>query len=264
MDGCQIIPLARGAAAVYCAPNPVGDHANEDASMVVPVSDGATILAVADGMGGQPAGQRASEVALDALATSVGAAVAPGNAREGSLRTAILDGFEAANERVAAAGSGAGTTLAVVAVEGDTVRPYHVGDSAIVVLGQRGKIRLHTVSHSPVGYAVESGLLDASDAMHHEDRHIVSNFVGAPDMHIEVGPPLVLRPRDTLVMGSDGLFDNLHLEEVVSIVRKGPLPGAAEALAKECRRRMTEPEPGHPSKPDDVTFILYRWTPASS
>ena len=63
---------------------------------------------------------------------------------------------------------------------------------------------------------------------------------------------------DTLVLGSDGLFDNLHLEEITEYVRKGPLPRAAEAMADACRRRMCEPQPDHPSKPDDLTFLLYR------
>jgi serine/threonine protein phosphatase PrpC len=128
----------------------------------------------------------------------------------------------------------------------------------ILVVGQRGKVKLCTVSHSPVGYAVEAGLLDEKEAIHHEDRHLVSNIVGTPEMRIEVGRTLKLRPRDTLVLGSDGLFDNLHLEEVTAYVRKGPLPRAAEAVADACRRRMCEPQPDHPSKPDDLTFLLYR------
>ncbi|MHC4422347.1 MAG: PP2C family protein-serine/threonine phosphatase, partial [Planctomycetota bacterium] len=66
------------------------------------------------------------------------------------------------------------------------------------------------------------------------------------------------RRRDTLVLGSDGLFDNLHLEEITEYVRKGPLARAAESLAAACRRRMCEPRADHPSKPDDLTFLLYR------
>ncbi len=128
----------------------------------------------------------------------------------------------------------------------------------ILVVGQRGKLKLQTVPHSPVGYAVEAGLLDEKEAIHHEDRHLVSNIVGSPEMTIEVGRTLKLRPRDTVVLGSDGLFDNLHVEEITEIVRKGPLAAAASALADICRRRMDEPEPGRPSKPDDLTFLVYR------
>ena len=103
------------------------------------------------------------------------------------LRDAILNGFEDANGAVQALGIGAATTLAVVEVKENIVRPYHVGDSMILVVGQRGKIKLQSVPHSPVGYGVESGLLDEKEAMYHEERHLVSNVVGSPDMRIESG-----------------------------------------------------------------------------
>ena len=79
----------------------------------------------------------------------------------------------------------------------------------ILAIGQKGKIKLQTISHSPVGLAVESGHLDESEAMHHEQRHVVSNVVGDQTMRIEVGAKLMLAPRDTVLLSTDGLFDNL-------------------------------------------------------
>jgi serine/threonine protein phosphatase PrpC len=258
----EVIPLERGAVAVFCARCPGKETPNEDGAVVIPVDARRTILAVADGMGGQPAGDEASGIALDALTRSISAAMNGSAAPPaGSLRPAILNGFEAANRLLLDAATGAGTTLAVAEIDGRTMRPYHVGDSVILVGGQRGKLKLETVAHSPVGYAVEAGWLDAADAMHHQDRHLVSNFVGTPDMRIEVGPTITLRPRDTVVLGSDGLFDNLHADEVLAIVRKGALATVADTLAEAVRARMLAPEPDHPSKPDDVTFILYRPSP---
>ncbi|MCP3902405.1 MAG: SpoIIE family protein phosphatase [Planctomycetes bacterium] len=252
-DRSEMIALPRGQAVVYCAKNPFKETPNEDGAMVIPLGANRAILAVADGMGGMPQGAQASEIALDAIARSVA-----DHDDADSMRTAILNGFESANRRVTSETAGSGTTLSVLEVDGQTIRPYHVGDSEIIAVGQRGRVKLQTVSHSPVAYAVEAGLLDAATAMHHEDRHLLTNFVGAPDMRIDVGPPLVLKPRDTVVLGSDGLFDNLHIEEVVARVRKGPLSVAADTLAATCRRRILDPRPGHPSKADDVTFIIYR------
>lgn len=254
MESPQLLDVAGGRVAVFSAAAPIGDKDNEDGAVAITAGTNRAVLAVADGLGGQRLGAEAAERALRALAERViaGASVDDG------LRSAILDGFERANERVGELGGGAATTLAAVEIDAATIRPYHVGDSMILVVGQRGKVKLHTVSHSPVAYAVEAGLLDAREAIHHEDRHLVSNIVGSAEMRIEVGRTLKLRPRDTVLVASDGLFDNLHLEEIVELVRKGPLQKAAQRLAVAGRKRMEQPQAGHPSQPDDLTFVLYR------
>jgi serine/threonine protein phosphatase PrpC len=251
MDAVAVHAVARGEVAIYSHRSPARDSDSEDGAAVIPVDDQRAVLAVADGLGGQPSGAEAADLALRTLAECV-------SAKDQVLRTAVLDGFERANARVGEMAVGAATTLAVVEIENATIRPYHVGDSMILVVGQRAKMKLQTVSHSPVGYAVEAGMIDEKEAIHHEDRHLVSNILGTVEMRIEVGRTLELRLRDTLVLGSDGLFDNLHLEEITEYVRKGPLVRAAESLAAACRRRMCEPKADHPSKPDDVTFLLYR------
>jgi serine/threonine protein phosphatase PrpC len=155
-------------------------------------------------------------------------------------------------------GSGAATTLAVVEVQGPTVRPYHVGDSEILITGQRGRVKLQTISHSPIGYAVEAGLIAADDAIHHEERHVISNVIGSASMRIELGPAVTLAARDTVLLASDGLFDNLLQQEIVAGIRSGPLREALGGIVSEARRRMTEPQEGLPSKPDDLTVVAYR------
>jgi serine/threonine protein phosphatase PrpC len=249
----EMFTLGRGEAVVVCTSSPSREGPNEDAALLVPLSEERTVLAVADGMGSGPAGERASAAAVDALAECLETA-----ASDAPLRAPILNGFERANDRVRGIGGGAATTLAVVEVDGTSIRPYHAGDSMILVVGQKGRIRLQTLPHSPTGYAVEAGLLDEADAIHHEDRHLVSNIVGDAEMRIEMGPVLPLQPRDTVVIGSDGLFDNLHVDEIVEHVRKGRLADVAQRMAARCLDRMLAPKRGEPSKADDLTFVLYR------
>ena len=105
---------------------------------------------------------------------------------------------------------------------------------------------------------MEAGVLDEEEAMHHEERHVVSNVVGSAEMRIEIGPEIRLAPRDTVVLASDGLLDNLTMDEIIARVRKGRLDKAVRWLALDTRRRMTCPEEGQPSKPDDTTIIAYR------
>ena len=249
----ELHPFADGEAAVYSARAPGRDGSNEDAAALIPFEGGGALV-VSDGMGGAPSGERASSLAVQALQTSLREA-----SRAGSpLRGAILDGFERANRDVLAIGGGAAATLAVVEIEGRSVRPYHAGDSLILILGQRGRVKLQTVSHSPVGYGVEAGLIDADEALHHEDLHIISNAIGAADMRIEIGSKRKLTPRDTVLLASDGLTDNLHPSEIIERVRSGSLRDGMQALAEKCLERMENPRAGEPSKPDDLTFVTYR------
>jgi serine/threonine protein phosphatase PrpC len=185
-----------------------------------------------------------------------------GDSDEPSARPAILNGIEAANRVIRDLGVGAATTIAAVEIRGGMIRPYHVGDSLILVVGQKGKVKLQTVAHSPVGYGVEAGLLDETEAMHHEDRHVVSNIVGSHEMRIEVGPQLKLAPRDSVLIASDGLADNLLVEEVIERVRKGPLLDAVRLLASDALLRMSRREGSAPSKPDDLTILAFRPNPS--
>jgi serine/threonine protein phosphatase PrpC len=246
--------LACGEVAVFSCRSPGRDGPNEDSAAVLPFGDGAYVLAVADGLGGGRSGARASALAIEALA----AAMAEAQREQWPLRTAVLNGIERANETVLGLGIGAGTTLSAVEIAEGAMRTYHVGDSLILLIGQRGRLKLQTVAHSPVGFAVESGLLDEGEAMHHEQRHLVSNVIGASDMRVEVGSQLRIAARDTLLLASDGLSDNLHTVEIVALLRTGALDAACDRLAELARARMVAPSEGEPSKPDDLTFVAFR------
>ncbi|RMG10518.1 MAG: serine/threonine protein phosphatase [Planctomycetota bacterium] len=243
-----------GQACVWTHRAPESERPNQDGVLLV--EEGAcVVLAVADGCGGLPAGDEAASVALRALADCVSQA-RPADAN--ALRAAVLDGFEKANQAVLELASGAATTLAVAALFEDTVRTFHAGDSLVLLTGQRGKLKLQTIAHSPTGYGLEAGLLDEESAAQHDERNLVSNVVGSREMSIDLGPELRLAARDTLLLASDGLADNLYVEEIVDLVRKGPLRKATARLVARARARMEAPEEGEPSHPDDLSVLLYR------
>jgi len=261
MEAGERWSFAGGEVAAFSRRSPARTTSNEDAAAVLPVDERSGVLVVADGVGGQAEGARAARAAVEALAASV-AVVAERRGRDesapGDLRDAILDGVETADREVRALGTGAATTLVAVEIQDAEARSYHVGDSAAVIVGQRGRLKFRTVAHSPVGYALEAGLLDEREAMVHEDLHLVSNAVGAGDMHIGIGPSVSVAPRDTVLLATDGLFDNLPLRGIVDRIRKGALDLAVEGLARECQARMVSPRENQPSKPDDLTFLLWR------
>lgn len=262
-DDVLDMPVAGGTALAISRPSPDGSGTNEDSASIIPIARHCGVLIVADGLGGHAAGQTASQLAARVLESTLREHIGADSQtiEPSQLRAAILNGFENANREINALGTGAATTLCVAEIIGDQIRTYHVGDSGALLIGQRGKIKLQTVAHSPVGYALEAGLIDEEDAMHHEDRHIISNILGSDEMRIEIGPSRSMAAKDTLLLSSDGLLDNLWTEEIVEGMRKGPLLKSMQDLADEASLRMlSKVNSEQPSKPDDLTIVAFRRT----
>ncbi|MGB5247932.1 MAG: protein phosphatase 2C domain-containing protein [Woeseia sp.] len=256
----RTLAVAGGQLIAYSCRAPDKPTENEDAVAIVPYGDDAAVLVVADGAGGMPGGRRASQTAVSELAASL----QDSHAESLLLRTAVLNGIEAANRAVLDMATGAATTLTVVAIEGRSARTFQIGDSEAVIVGNRGLIRAQTMAHSPTGFAVEAGFLDQRDALHHEERHLVSNFLGTQDMRIDMGAAVEMQARDTIMVASDGVTDNVHRDEVIEIIRKGPIAVAIESLIRLAKHRMKVDSNSQPSKPDDLSVILFRKPPAPS
>lgn len=254
MDTLATYTFSGGTACAFSSKSPDKMTLNEDSYALIPCGDLSGVLVVADGLGGL----RSGDVASRAVVTSLARAIKQSSADCSFMREAVLDGVETANKDISEMKNGAASTVAIVEVQNGGVRPYLVGDTAILVTGQRGRIKYQSVPHSPVGYAVESGLLEEEEAIFHDERHLVSNAVGLDSMHVEVGPIIKLAERDTVLVASDGLFDNLKIDEIIHIIMQGPLLEAGEKLIQMCRSRMLHNDEDLPHKPDDMTFILFR------
>jgi len=250
----QRLAVGGGELIAYTCRAPDKVTENEDTVAVIPYGQQSVVLAIADGAGGLPGGKQASYIATKTLIESLQASMA----ETMLLRTAVLNGIEGANLAVQTLASGSATTLTVITVEGITARAYQIGDSEALVVGQRGLIKLQTMAHSPTGFAVEAGFLDQREALHHEERHLVSNYLGSSDMRVDMGAVIELSPRDTVLLASDGLTDNVHSDEIIERIRKGPLDRAAQAIISLAERRMAGSSPTQPSKPDDLSLILFR------
>jgi serine/threonine protein phosphatase PrpC len=179
----QAADVGGGSVIAFTERAPDKDTENEDTLAIIPWGPESVVMVVADGAGGLPAGKRASLTAVSSLVEALSVAMSETVA----LRTAILDGIEAANEAVMRLSNGSATTMTVVTIEGRIARCYQIGDSEALVVGQRGRIKLQTTAHSPTGFAVEAGFLDEREALHHAERHLVSNFLGTSDMKIDIG-----------------------------------------------------------------------------
>lgn len=245
--------VGSGLAIAVTFKSPVKETGNEDALLLAPVEDKIKIFAVADGVGGHASGAKASQGAAEVFKKNI-----KNSSDDSEIRAEILHAFEAANQAVLGLGVGAATTLSLVEIHGHTLQSYHVGDSLTLLVGQRGKVKFQTIPHSPVGYGVEAGLLNEREALHHKERHLVSNILGSKEMRIDIGPKVKMAPKDTLLICSDGVYDNLATDEIVEMIRKGSLKVIAQEMIQRISSRMNDRQEGKPSKPDDFTFILFR------
>ena len=118
--------------------------------------------------------------------------------------------------------------------------------------------KYQTTAHSPVGLAQTARWTDEVEALHHDQRHYISNFLGSAEMRIEIGSTKTMALRDTVLLATDGILDDLLQSELVNLIRRRPLEKCLVNLASTVHGRMVRPEEGGRSKPDDATFIVFR------
>ena len=230
--------------------SPFKDTCNEDALGVFKVENG-FVLAIADGAGGHPKGEEAAELVLKNLKKNL----SDTKDTQSGIRTRIIDAIENTNKELIQSGVGARTTITVCEVIGNTARGYQVGDSTLVICGQKGKLKFRSTSHSPVGYGIEAGLINEKEALSHPDLHYISNLVGESEMKIEIGPEVELNPNDSIFLSSDGIFDNFPPDEVIELVRKGGIAEISDTLMNLVNKKIYDKDE---SKKDDISFILFK------
>jgi len=184
------------------------------------------LLAVADGMGGPPAGERASALAIATLEEATLAGL--------DAASALVDAFEAAHRAIEADAdshperAGMGTTLVAALVLDGTAAVAHTGDSR-AYRWRRRRLEALTVDHNRAAEAVRAGRLSADEARWSSDRHALTRALGGSRHDAEIGGPFALEDGDALLLVSDGVTGVLAdaaLEALVAEHRGASLPGA--------------------------------------
>ena len=191
------------------------------------------LFLVADGMGGQPAGEVASALAVAELA----GLAEPG--RELDV-TDLVEAVQQANARLLDEGQhdperyGLGTTLTgVIRLADGQWAILNIGDSRVYRFAD-GRLEQLTTDHSAVQQLVDAGLLDPQAALHHPRRNVVTRSLGIqppPVPDIELRRP---EPGERFVICSDGLTNELSDGEIAAVLTTYEDPQrAAEALVAQ-------------------------------
>ncbi|NRA43779.1 MAG: protein phosphatase 2C domain-containing protein [Oligoflexales bacterium] len=220
-----------------------GSKVTEDSVGLFLFEDGSLVCGVADGIGGHRSGEKASRFAIEALHKHL-------KDQSFSLMKRMTLSFEDANQKVLDLGSGAGSTLVVGSLHDSYGRFYHAGDSIGVLLGGRGKVKYETTAHCPYGLGVEAGLINAEahETVPEDLKYMVTNYIGRPDLRIEVATQQKLHKMDRIFLFSDGLSDNFRLNEMPVSQRPSEI---CSFVAKHALERML----GSAGKQDDLAFV---------
>lgn len=208
---------------------------NEDTcytgTLPMPGATPITLLLVADGMGGQAAGEQASRLASDTVCQALAAGLQsrlPTTDEEwhGILTNAVL----AANEKVYTHSksdqhlAGMGTTLTLLVVTAARAHLAHVGDSRAYLLNTNGvtedgaTIMQLTSDHSLVARLVDIGQLTPEEARTHPQRNVIYRALGGqPTVEIDTSSQ-PLQPGDRLLLCSDGLINHVADAELSQAV----------------------------------------------
>lgn len=211
--------------------------------MVVEPSRG--IVVVADGMGGAPAGEVASALAVQEVARGLHA----GAGMEESVQRANRRILQMAESQPAM--SGMGTTLTALRVYPETGSYVvgHVGDSRAYILSEDNFSQISR-DHTMVRDMVDAGRIPASAEREHPLGHILSRVLGTQaDVTVDVVEG-ELRNGDRFLLCSDGLGRVMDLAEIEDWIRKAgsiPLETLVDTMVGEANRR---------GAPDNVTVAL--------
>jgi protein phosphatase len=183
---------------------------------------------VADGMGGQLAGEEASRMANEEIWTYLQEHYREAGSFE-QVKQLIRQATLRANEQIMHKGqydrdySNMGTTIVLAVwlplVRDDCLYISWLGDSRAYLV-RDGKIEQLTVDHSIAQALVEAGVISQEEARVHRFRNRLWKYLGTSE--VGEGPdvkPIYLRPGDRFLLCTDGLtgvVEDSKLCEVVS------------------------------------------------
>ncbi|GGK37186.1 hypothetical protein GCM10010124_32360 [Pilimelia terevasa] len=215
---------------------------NEDAAYA-----GHRLLAVADGMGGLPAGELASDIAIRSLRDADDL-----HGTDADLTGALRVRIDAANEAIRAAVSadpmrhGMGTTVTALLIDGPRAGLLHIGDSRCYQW-RDGNLRQLTPDHTYVQALVDQGVLTREQAREHPQKALVTQalqgeviapFIGEFDVYV----------GDRYLLCSDGLTD---------VVEDARIASALEEIADpaDCAAHLVELALAG-GGPDNITIVI--------
>jgi protein phosphatase len=225
-----------------------GVRPNNEDRLVVDLVNG--LFLVADGMGGQEHGERASGLAADIIPRVVQDRLAANDSAGEAMQRALTE----ANDAIVDAGKDQplgrrmGTTAVVALQRANQCYVAALGDSRAYLI-RGGQVEQLTVDHSVAQALVQSGVITPEEARNSPYQHVLHKFLGSAGM-IEGAEirPFTPQAGDRLLLASDGLTNHIDAKDLCDGPRLFPNPQAwAEYLVDTALQRGSR---------DNVTCVV--------
>jgi serine/threonine protein phosphatase PrpC len=241
--------------AVYQLSRKGGREKNEDRMGYCYTRD-AGLFALADGMGGHPQGEVASQLALQTLAARFQREAKPRLPEPLQfLQDAVLAGHHQllryATERALI--DTPRTTVVACVLQGHTAYWAHCGDSRLYLV--RGdKLVARTRDHSYV--ELQQALTPTASMPAPVNRNVLFTCLGSPGKPVvDTAGPLLLQPGDRVLLCSDGLWGSVDDAEITAVLSRLPITQSVPELVERALRHAGD-------KSDNVTVLAVEFEAA--
>jgi PPM family protein phosphatase len=240
---------------VYQVSRKGGREKNEDRMGYCYTRDSG-LFALADGMGGHPEGEVASQLALQTLAAMFQREAKP--SLKDPLRflhNAVIAGHHQllryATERALI--DTPRTTVVACVLQGNAAYWAHCGDSRLYLV--RGdKLIARTRDHSYT--ELQETLAQVVPIGERFNRNVLFTCLGSPGKPvIDTAGPLLMQQGDRVLLCSDGLWGSVSDAEITSQLAQRPISDAVPELVEQALRNAGP-------KSDNVTVISVEWESA--
>jgi protein phosphatase len=198
--------------------------------------DPSNLFIVADGMGGQQAGEQASLMAVELIPKAIARRLSSEETETARIKDAIRDAVAEVNQEILGSSgaiteySNMGTTVVLAQFCNDRVFVAGIGDSRAYRL-RDGRIERLTEDHSLADALLKAGTISPDELANHKFKNVLYLYLGSKDAR--GGPEdvrvLDLRPGDRLLLASDGLTGVVTDSELSRVLGSIEDPQAAAA-----------------------------------
>lgn len=209
---------------------------NQDRFLSIPERG---LFAVFDGVGGQRAGEVASQAAADTIEETLAHHSTDGSSSTELIRRAIefanRDVLELADSDPAY--KTMATTVALIHIDGRAVTVAHVGDSRVYRL-EDGKFRRETVDHTDLNDDIRAGRIAREQAAELANRNVINRALGVErDVEVEI-KSIHANDGARFLLCSDGIYRHLSDEEIARVLAEHKDPQrAADELKRIVHQR---------------------------